>query len=109
MVYYELMNTVVLVCFVAAAIAVIVGLTLVGRQAYFLYRMVRGAGRQITPHVEGLLSGQEQAMHTAMRMSQRQQELSVRMAHTGESLTRMANLLGELREARQRLVGLHIG
>lgn len=103
------MNTVVLVCFIVAAIAVIVGLALVGRQAYLLYRTMREAGRQVAPHVEGLLSGQEMAMDTAMRISERQQELAMRMAHAGESLARLTRLLGEWHEAQQRLVSLHIG
>lgn len=109
MVYYRSMNTVVLVCFIVAVIAIIVGLALVGRQAYLLYRTMREAGRQVAPHVEGLLSGQEQAMDTAMRISQRQQELAMRMARAGESFARLTVLLRGWHEARRRLVSLHIG
>lgn len=108
MVYYGPMNTVVLVCFMVAAIAVIIGLALVGRQAYLLYRQIREAGRQVGLRTEALLSGQEQAMDTAMRISQRQQELAVRMARAGASLARLTALLGEWREAHERLVDLHI-
>lgn len=103
------MNTVLLACFIVSAIAVIGGLALVGRQAYLLYRTMQEEGRQVAPHVDGLLSGQERAMDTAMRISERQQELAERMSRAGASLGRLTRLLDEWRVAQQRLVNLHIG
>lgn len=102
------MNWVLLVCFLVAATAVVIGLVLVGLRALRLYRKIQEAQQQITPHIEALLAGQEQAMALADKISRRQEALADQLHETAASVGSLAGLLGELREAQEQLTTLAI-
>lgn len=102
------MNWVLLVCFLVAAAAVVIGLVLVGLQVRRLYRKMQEIQRQVTPHIEHLLAGQEQAMILANSISRRQGALAQQLQETAASVGDLAVLLGELQEAQEQLTTLAI-
>lgn len=108
MVYDVPMNWVLIVCFLAAAAAVIIGLVLVGLQVLRLYRKMQEVQQQVTPHIEALLAGQERAMALADTISRRQEALAHQLQETAASVGSVVALLGELREVQEQLTTLAI-
>jgi len=102
------MNWVLLGCFLVAAAAVLIGLVVVGLQARRLYRKMQEVQQQVTPHIEALLAGQEQAMALADKISRRQEALSKELKETQASVESLAGLLGDLQEANEQLTTLAI-
>jgi len=100
------MNWVLLACFLVAAAAVVIGLVLVGLQGRRLYRKMQEAQQQVTPHIEAILAGQEQAMVLADKISRRQEALSRELKETQASVEGLAGLLGDLQEANEQLTSL---
>jgi uncharacterized membrane-anchored protein YhcB (DUF1043 family) len=102
------MNWVLLVCFLVAAAAVVIGLVLVGLQALRLYRKVQEVQRQVKPQMEALLARQERTMALADMISRRQETLANQLHETAASVGSFAGLLGELREVQEQLTTMAI-
>lgn len=102
------MNWVLLVCFLVTATAVVIGLVLVGLQVRRLYRKTQEIRQQVTPHIEYLLAGQEQAMALADTISRRQRALAHQLRKTVASVGDLAVVLGQLREAQEQLTTMAI-
>ncbi|GAB4254276.1 MAG: hypothetical protein Kow00122_12340 [Thermoleophilia bacterium] len=100
------MNTVLLVMIVLPLVVVAVGLVVVIRQGYRLYKTGMAVRAEVEHHTRVILEKQAAAAELADRITQRQTLLAERLPAAAEAVGRLVYLLSEYNQAKTRLASL---
>lgn len=100
------MNTVLLAMIVLSVAMVAVGLVIVIRQGYRLYKTGMEVRAEVEHHTRAILEKQAAAAELADRITQRQTLLTERLQAAAEAVGRLVYLVSEYNQAKTRLTSL---